>query len=65
MDLVGKNVCIVGAGAVGRPLSMMFLNEGATVSICNSKTQDISMYTKNADIVVTCSTVPKMIKANI
>lgn len=63
VDLVGKNVCIVGAGAVGRPLSMMMLNEGATVSVLNSKTKDISLYTKNADIIVTCSTVPKMLKS--
>lgn len=53
-DLEGKNVAIVNRSMVlGRPLSMLFLNENATVTICHSKTIDLPGITSKADIVVT------------
>ena len=54
VDLVGKEAVIIGAGAlVGKPLSIMLLNERATVTICNSRTQNIKARCLNADIIVT------------
>jgi methylenetetrahydrofolate dehydrogenase (NADP+)/methenyltetrahydrofolate cyclohydrolase len=38
---------------LGRPLSMLFLAENATVTICHSKTRDLRKVTGQADIVVT------------
>ncbi|MBK5246532.1 MAG: bifunctional 5,10-methylenetetrahydrofolate dehydrogenase/5,10-methenyltetrahydrofolate cyclohydrolase [Peptostreptococcaceae bacterium] len=53
-DLTGKNVAIVNRSMVlGRPLSMLFLNENATVTICHSKTIDLPGVTSKADIVIT------------
>jgi len=53
-DLTGKDVAIVNRSMVlGRPLSMLFLNENATVTICHSKTKDLPGVTSKADIVVT------------
>jgi len=53
-ELTGKNVAIVNRSMVlGRPLAMLFLNENATVTICHSKTIDLSGITSKADIVVT------------
>jgi methylenetetrahydrofolate dehydrogenase (NADP+)/methenyltetrahydrofolate cyclohydrolase len=53
-DLQGKNVTIVNRSMVlGKPLAMLFLAENATVTICHSKTRDLSEVTKRADIVVT------------
>lgn len=53
-DLNGKNVAIVNRSMVlGRPLSMLFLSENATVTICHSKTENLPSVTSNADIVVT------------
>ncbi len=37
---------------VGKPLSMLLLNAGATVTICHSRTKDLSAHTKNADIII-------------
>lgn len=52
--LSGKNVAIVNRSMVlGRPLSMLFLAENSTVTICHSKTRDLSKVTSGADIVVT------------
>lgn len=53
VPLTGKNVVIVGKGRlVGRPLINLMLNEGATVTVCHSKTRDLKKFTKSADILV-------------
>jgi len=53
-NLRGKNVTIIGVGAlVGKPLSIMMMNEGASVTTCNSKTKDTKEKCLNADIIVT------------
>lgn len=63
IDLKGKNVCIVGAGfIVGKPLSMLILNHDATVSVCHKYTKDIVEYTKTADILISATGVPFLIK---
>lgn len=63
IDIKGKNVCIVGAGfIVGKPLSMLMLSQDATVSICHKYTKDILEYTKTADILISATGVPFLIK---
>ncbi|MCX7950969.1 MAG: bifunctional 5,10-methylenetetrahydrofolate dehydrogenase/5,10-methenyltetrahydrofolate cyclohydrolase [Clostridiales bacterium] len=53
IELKGKNVVVIGRSmVVGKPLSMLLLNEDATVTICHSKTQDLKEITKRADIVI-------------
>lgn len=53
VDFSGKNVVVIGRSKiVGQPLVNMFINRGATVTCCNSKTKDIKHFTHNADIVV-------------
>lgn len=53
IEIASKNVVIVGRSIlVGKPLSLMFLNENATVTVCHSKTENLSFFTKNADILV-------------
>ena len=53
VDLEGKNVTIVGrSNLVGKPLIGLMLNKNATVTICHSKTENLSKHTKNADILV-------------
>lgn len=51
--LEGKNVVIVNRSMViGKPLSMLFLNENSTVTICHSRTVNLKEITKSADIIV-------------
>lgn len=53
IDLKGKDVVIINRSLlVGKPLSVMLLNENATVTICHSKTKDLTEKTKKADIIV-------------
>ena len=52
IEVSGKNVAIIGASnIVGKPLSALMLNAGATISVCHILTKDISIFTKTADIV--------------
>jgi methylenetetrahydrofolate dehydrogenase (NADP+)/methenyltetrahydrofolate cyclohydrolase len=65
VDLVGKNCVVVGASnIVGRPMAMELLNARATVTICNSKTQDLSGKLKQADVIVAAVGIPKMIQGD-
>ncbi len=65
IDLVGKNCVVVGASnIVGRPMAMELLNARATVTICNSKTQDLSGKLKQADVIVAAVGIPKMIQGD-
>jgi len=53
LDVKGKNITIVGAGAlVGKPLSIMLLNKQATVTTCNEHTRDLKKILKKSDIIV-------------
>lgn len=53
IEITGKNVTIIGRShIVGKPLSLLFNNLNATVTLCHSKTKDLSTHTKNADIIV-------------
>jgi len=62
----GARAVIVGASnIVGKPMAMLLLQAGATITICNSKTKDISAYTKDADILVVATGIPKMITAQM
>ena len=53
IDLAGKNCVVVGASnIVGRPMAIELLNASATVTICNSKTKNLSDKIKQADVLV-------------
>ena len=64
--LRGARAVVIGASnIVGKPMAMLLLQAGATVTICNSKTKDLSVHTKDADIVVVATGKPKMITGNM
>ena len=53
VDLVGKHCVVIGrSDIVGKPMSQLLLHEDATVSICHSKTRNLSTITKSADIII-------------
>lgn len=62
IDLTGKKVTVVGRSmVVGKPVAMLLLSKNATVTICHTRTQNLQEECKNADIIVACAGVPKMI----
>jgi len=49
----GKQAVVIGrSNIVGKPMALLLLEAGATVTICHSKTVDLATHTRNADIVV-------------
>ncbi|MDR2530801.1 MAG: bifunctional 5,10-methylenetetrahydrofolate dehydrogenase/5,10-methenyltetrahydrofolate cyclohydrolase [Oscillospiraceae bacterium] len=53
-ELKGKHVAFVGSGLrVGRPLGMLLLNRGATVTYCHEFTSNTAEICQSADIIVT------------
>ncbi len=53
IDLSGKEAVVVGrSNIVGKPMAMMLLRRNATVTICHSKTKDLSERVRKADVVV-------------
>lgn len=53
VDIIGKDVVIVGrSNIVGKPLALMMINEGATVTVCHSKTKNLQEKCLKADILV-------------
>jgi len=62
----GARAVIVGASnIVGKPMAILLLQAGATVTICNSKTRDLAHHTKDADILVVATGKPKMISGDM
>ena len=53
LPMAGKRAVVVGRSmVVGRPLSMLFLKENATVTVCHTKTADLQAECKRAEILV-------------
>ena len=51
--LVGKEMVIIGQSTiVGRPMALLGLNHGATVTVCHSRTKDLAKVAKRADILI-------------
>lgn len=65
-SLVGKNAVVVGrSNIVGKPVSILLLNEHCTVTICHSRTQNLDEVVRNGDIVVVAIGRTKMVTANM
>lgn len=53
VDIQGKECVIIGrSNIVGKPMALLMLNASGTVTVCHSKTKDLSEITKRADILV-------------
>jgi len=65
VPMKGKKAVVVGRSmVVGKPVSMLFLNENATVTICHSKTQNIPTVCEDGDILVVGIGKAKMIDSS-
>ena len=62
MDLKGKDIVIINhSNVVGKPLSALFLNRNATVSVCHVFTKNTKQYASRADVLVTATGIPRII----
>ncbi len=66
INVEGRHAVVVGrSNIVGKPMAMMLLEQGATVTICSSKTRDLSQFTRNADILIVAIGKPRLITAEM
>jgi len=70
IEIEGKHICIVGrSNIVGKPMANLLLRKdktgNATVTVCHSRTKDITFHTKQADIVIAAIGKPEFITAEM
>jgi len=63
--LEGKRAVVIGrSNIVGMPVSLLLLRENATVTICHSRTKNLPLIAKEADILVAAIGKPEMVKGD-
>lgn len=68
INLSGKNIVLIGYGKlVGKPLSMLLAlsQKDPTITICNSKTKNLSSFTRQADILISAVGQANLITADM
>ncbi len=64
--LVAKRVCVVGrSNVVGLPVALLIMAQDATVTVTHKETLDLARYTRDAEVVVTATGVPGLIRADM
>jgi methylenetetrahydrofolate dehydrogenase (NADP+)/methenyltetrahydrofolate cyclohydrolase len=66
ISLKGKEAVVVGrSNIVGKPMAMLLMHAGATVTVCHSQTKDLKGHCLRADILVAAIGKPKMITGDM
>ncbi len=66
INLIWQNICVIWrSNIVWKPIIALLVNAWATVISCNSKTRDISNFTKQADIVIVATWQVWILKENM
>jgi methylenetetrahydrofolate dehydrogenase (NADP+) / methenyltetrahydrofolate cyclohydrolase len=64
--LEGREAVVIGrSNIVGKPVAMLLLQKGATVTICHSKTADLASQTARADVLIAAVGRPHMVGAEM
>jgi len=62
IEIKGKEVTIVGRSViVGKPIALLLIMESATITICHTKTKDMGLHTRNAEILIVSAGRPNLI----
>jgi len=69
-EIEGANVVVIGrSNLVGKPILNILLQKApganATVTLCHTKTKNLSFYTKNADIIIAAAGKPKTVTGDM
>ncbi len=63
ISLKALNAVIIGrSNIVGRPLAQLLLQQNSTVSVLHSSTKDMQAFTKNADLIICATGIPKLVR---
>lgn len=62
IEISGKRCVVLGrSNIVGKPMSLLLLQENGTVTVCHSKTENIKEITRQADILIVAIGKPKFV----
>jgi len=62
INVAGMNAVIIGrSNIVGFPVARLLMDAGATITICHTKTKDLSFHTKQADLLVVSAGRPMVV----
>ena len=62
IPIQGMHAVVVGrSNIVGFPVARLLMDQGATITVCHTKTKDLSHHTQQADILIAAAGRPKMI----
>jgi len=65
IEIAGANACVIGRSQiVGRPVASLLLQRHATVTVCHSRTRDLPLVTRQADILVAAIGRPAFVRGN-
>lgn len=65
VDVSGKNAVVLGrSDIVGSPVSYLLKHQGATVTVCHSKTNELEKHIRNADVLVSAIGKPLFVKGD-
>jgi len=66
VKIEGADAVVIGrSNIVGKPMAVMLLSKGATVTVCHSKTKDLAGHVRRADIVVAAVGRPKFVTGDM
>ena len=66
VDLEGKSAVVLGrSNIVGKPVAFLLLEKNATVTICHSRTKDLSKITRQADVLIAAIGKPNFVTADM
>ena len=66
IQIAGKNAVVIGrSNIVGLPVAKLLLDNNATVTVCHSRTKDLSKITSEADILIVAIGKPKFVTADM
>ena len=66
VPIAGRHAVVIGRSSiVGKPAALMLLERNATVTICHSRTTDLAVMTRQADILICAIGRPRMVTADM
>jgi len=64
--LEGRHAVVIGRSSiVGKPLALMLIARGATVTVCNSRTPALPVHTRMADVLVSAAGRARLVSADM
>lgn len=66
VEIAGKHTVVIGrSNLVGKPMAQLMLRENASVTVCHSKTRDLSYLTRQGEILIVAIGCPNLINADM